>query len=228
MRQALMGPICGLLHLFLMTRKVATPRSVPLNRRCNPALMSLRGWSEQRRNKQMNMRKKMAGNKQTRMLVLCRPTAQIHPSPSRLHNSHLSRTLICHCCFPFNILITLMFYAEKGEKSVIISGAERSRSPPSCFLRPRASSARASSPLTVLTSHHRRSRGQRQESASAAPTKTISCECSPSTERSACVPEVNTLCVPGKHTGHTTGDLLHFNCTSWDEEIKPNRFFFFF
>lgn len=119
-----------------------------------------------------------------------------------------------------------MYYAERGEKSVIISGTERTRSLSSCFVHLWASSTRASSPLTVLTFHHRRSRGQQQESASAARTKTISSKCSPSMERSACVPKVNTLCIPGKHTGHTTGDLLHFNCTSWDEEIKQNRFFF--
>lgn len=44
-------------------------------------------------------------------------------------------------------------------------------------------------------------------------------------KRSACVGRGSTFCIPGKNPGHTTGDLMHFNCTSWDEEIKQKRFF---
>lgn len=87
-----------------------------------------------------------------------------------LHKSHLSRILICHCCFLCNNIITMMYYSEKGEESFIISGSEKTRS--TLLYNLVASSTQASSPLTVLSFHHRKR--ATQESALAVWTKTIS------------------------------------------------------
>lgn len=146
-----------------------------------------------------------------------------------LHKSHLSRIL--NCCFLCNIIIAMMYYSEKKWKillsSPIISGSEKTRSASSCSIHLWASSTQASSPLKVLGFLYRGAEGNTREHFSC-PNKNHQFWMIPehgTAKRAPCVPRVSTLCIPEKHTGHTAGDLLHFNCTSWDEAIKQKRGF---
>lgn len=134
-----------------------------------------------------------------------------------LHKSRLSRILICHCCFLCNNIITMMYYSEKGEESFIVSGSEKTRSTLLYTSRGFINPSQFSSYCPFFPSHEE---GNTRERFS----RLNKNHQHSTVKRSACVRRVSTLCIPGKHTGHTTGDLLHLNCTSWDEEIKQERF----
>lgn len=107
------------------------------------------------------------------------------------------------------------------------SGPEKTWSTSICSGHLRASSIQACSPSPLPAFHHMRAEGNTRELFSLTNKnhqfQTISER--GTVKGSACVGRGSAFCIPGKHPGHTTGDLMHFNCTSWDEEIKQKRFF---
>lgn len=122
-----MGAICGLLHLLRMTRQVATPCSVPRNLHRNPASLSPVGGNYKGEKKE----KKTADNKAFLDADNKDWCTVLQPIfiPRRvylLHKCHLSRILLCHCCFLCNIIIIMMYESEKGAKPFIIRAREES------------------------------------------------------------------------------------------------------